>query len=52
MNFLIRQLIKNGGKRAKDLVELDAANPITIDTMDFAVKIGKGIIHIGKEVLF
>lgn len=52
MSFLLKQLAKNGGKRAKDLIDIDPASPITIDTVDLAMKIGKGILHIGKEVLF
>lgn len=52
MNFLLKQLLKNGGKRLKDIHNLDASNPITIDTTEFVITIGKGIIHIGKEILF
>jgi hypothetical protein len=52
MNFLLRQALKKGGKRAKDMVDIDAASPITIDGANFALEIGKGILKIGKELMF
>jgi hypothetical protein len=52
MSFLLKQMIKQGGKRAKSISEIDAASPITADTVDFAVEIGKGILKIGKELMF
>lgn len=52
MNFIVRQMIKKGGKKAKDVVDIDPASPITADTVDFFVEIGKGIINIGKDLMF
>jgi hypothetical protein len=50
MGFAARKLLQMGIKVVKE--SPDFGNPITVDTTEFAVTIGKGAFHILKEVLF
>ena len=51
MNFLLKQLLKKGGKKAKEISDIDPASPITIDGTEFLLEIGKGLLQIGKGLL-
>lgn len=51
MNMLLRMAAKKGGKAAQKIFETDPSNPITIDSADFAISIGKGILNIAKDIL-
>ena len=50
MGMAARKLLQLGIKVVKD--SPDFGNPVTIDTTEFMVTIGKGAISIIKEVLF
>jgi hypothetical protein len=50
MNILARKLYQYGGKIIKD--NPDMSNPLNIDGVEFAITIGKGILKVGKEILF
>jgi hypothetical protein len=44
MGTLARKLIETGIKASRKVVDVDYANPITQDTLNFAVKIVKEIL--------
>lgn len=50
MSFAARKLFQMGMKVVKE--SPDFGNPITVDTAEFMVTIGKGALTIVKEVLF
>lgn len=45
-----RKLFQYGGKVIKD--NPDFGNPLNAETVDFMVKVGKGVLEIGKDILF
>lgn len=49
MGGIARSLFKYSGKIIKD--NPDIGSPLNIDTANFLLQIGKGIIKIGKELL-
>ena len=50
MGFAARKLLQIGSKVIKE--SPDFGNPISVDTAEFMVTIGKGAISIIKDVLF
>jgi hypothetical protein len=50
MGIIGRKLLQAGIKIVKD--SPDFGNPVNVDTAEFMVEIGKGTLHIIKEVLF
>lgn len=49
MGLAARKLFQLGIKIAKD--NPDFGNPINVDTLEFMVSVGKGVLSIGKEIL-
>ncbi len=50
MNYLARKALRYGGKIIKD--NPDFGNPINVDGVELIFNIGKGILKVGKEILF
>lgn len=50
MGFAARKLFQMGVKVVKE--SPDFGNPVNIDTVEFAVAIGKGALSIVKELIF
>jgi hypothetical protein len=50
MGIVARKLLQYGVKVVKD--NPDFGNPITMENTDFILTIGKGILKVGKEILF
>lgn len=52
MGSLTRKLISEGLRYGERINKVDGSNPLTIDSVDFFLKLGKGVLKIGKEILF
>lgn len=50
MCFAARKLLQMGIKVVKD--SPDFGNPVNVDTAEFVVEVGKGILHVVKAVIF